>query len=251
MFVYARLPLNLSPLLPMQALDSILSFIAPHHCLGCQVEGTVCCQKCLDGLKLNSTDYACYSCQTKKNLREGICQSCRRESSLDGAFWFSDYKKDLAKSLVKALKFNNIHAASETMARGASSCLPLEVLASSDYICSVPTANKRVRQRGWDQAKLIATSLSHVQKVPRKSFLIRSSSFDQIGATKAERAEASKNFFQPIRKSLLRGETILLVDDVLTTGATLNSAARTLKSAGAKKVYAVTFARQGVEQFKK
>jgi hypothetical protein len=93
MFVYARLPLNLSLLLPMQALDSILSFIAPHHCLECHIEGTVCCQKCLDSLKQNSTEFICYSCQVKDKVKAGICQTCQRKTHLGGVFWFSNYKK--------------------------------------------------------------------------------------------------------------------------------------------------------------
>lgn len=232
----------------MRILDCTLGFIAPHHCLECREEGAICCQKCLEKIKRDSRQPICYSCQSKISSSVGICKDCQMEAALDGIWWFSDYRQDLSKSLIKALKFNNTYAASYVMAKAISSILPPELITSLDYLSAIPTANYRVRQRGWDQAKLITSSTSRIMKIPQKSFLIRVSSFDQIGATKTQRSEASKNFFKPIRSSLFQNKTILLLDDVLTTGATLNSAARTLKSAGAKKVYAVTFARQGVKK---
>lgn len=235
----------------MPIIDSVLSLIAPHHCLICQKEGSLCCQNCLVYLREKLSEKSCYNCQQKQDLDYGICRNCRSHQSLDGVFWYADYKNQYAANIIKALKFNNVHQAASVIAQSLKRCLPEDVLENLDMISAIPTANKRVRQRGWDQAKLISSGFSKQIKKPNKSLLIRTSSFDQIGATKAQRAHASQSFFKPIRLSLIRNSTIILVDDVLTTGSTLNSAAKTLKSAGAKQVYAITFARQGLKRDKR
>lgn len=232
----------------MPLIDSALSFIAPHHCLGCQDEGQICCQKCLKSLQINPQDLVCYNCQISKDVDYGICLACQRKQSLNGVFWYANYKNKITKDLIKALKFNNVHASSKVMATSLKECIPGEVILKTKFISAVPTANKRVRQRGWDQAKLISVSLAKFLKIPNKTLLIRASSFDQIGASKADRVKSSEKFFKPTRLSLIRDNTIIIVDDLVTTGATLNSAAKTLKSAGAKEVYAVAFARQPLKR---
>lgn len=235
----------------MSFIDQALSFIAPHHCYVCRKEGSVCCQKCLKDIRISSGEIACYLCNKRNNVLDGICLNCRSKQYLDGVFWFADYKNKYASKIVKALKFNNVHQASRVMTKAIVDTIPNDIQINLNFIVQIPTANKRVRARGWDQAKLISKYLSKQIRVPNKSLLIRLSSFDQIGAPKLERSIASEKFFKAIRLGLIKDKTILLVDDVLTTGSTLNSAARTLKSAGAKEVYGVTFARQGLAKLKK
>lgn len=173
------------------------------------------------------------------------------KTKLKWSFWYADYKNELAGKLVKSLKFSQIYDAKRAMSFGIlkryeSLHLPVQNV----LVSAIPTANKRVRSRGWDQAKLIAKDFAHKQKLPYKSLLLRTSSFDQIGASKQERQAASQKFFKPIRKALIRNKTIILIDDVVTTGSSLNSAAKALKSAGAKEVYGFAFARQGLRRNK-
>lgn len=115
-------------------------------------------------------------------------------------------------------------------------------------VTSAPTAGRRSRARGWDQAKLIAKSYAKENRLKYKSLLIRTSSFDQIGATRSERTKASQRFFRPNRKVLIRNHAVILIDDIVTTGATLDSAAKELKSAGAKEVHGLVFARQSLKK---
>jgi ComF family protein len=242
----------------MPNLDSALKLIAPHLCLGCRQEGTICCQFCLNKLKISDLRQVCYFCnkslQTQKEAAAGgICSSCKPQQSLDSISYFAGYKDELASSLIKALKFNQVYAAKSPLALAlANLSLSLNPQSNSRIIVTaVPTANKRVRARGWDQAKLIAKQYAKLKSLPYKSLLLRSSSFDQIGASKSQRQEASKKFFKPIRLSLIQNSTIILIDDVVTTGSTLNAAAASLKKAGAKEVYALTFARQPLHKTKK
>lgn len=106
----------------------------------------------------------------------------------------------------------------------------------------VPTATGRVRARGYDHALLIARSLSKATDLPQKSLLARMGQAHQVGANRAARLRQLDSAFRPLRPQQIRGKHILLVDDVLTTGATLETAGRVLKRAGAKQVSAIVFA---------
>lgn len=109
-------------------------------------------------------------------------------------------------------------------------------------ISHVPTANQRVRMRGYDQAKLIATALAKKRALAHKTLLLRRGKARQVGAGRTDRFSHLENAFLPIRLDKIKDAEILLIDDVTTTGATLQSAAKTLKSAGAKTIYAAVFA---------
>jgi len=231
----------------MKYLDLLFSLIAPHHCLSCQQEGSVCCQKCLEEIHDPLAGKICYRCQNKSSATNpGICKLCLSEQSLDSVNWYANYKNQMASNLVKSLKFNNIYASAQVISMAISSLIPQPSQNNKIWIVPAPTAGMRARTRGWDQAKLITKSLAKSKKLPYRSLLVRTSSFDQIGSTKKERSEASKRFFEGHRKALIKDSIIILVDDVITTGSTLNSAAEVLKSAGAKEVHGLVFARQGL-----
>lgn len=231
----------------MKPLDNALDFIAPHHCYGCNTEGTVCCQKCLDEISDTAMGTICYKCSSSIAEGLGICNSCKKSGQyLDSVSWYADYSEPLASRLIKSLKFSHLFASAKPISIATS-----KLISCSKHNCvvtSIPTANKRIRARGWDQAKLIAKNTAKQKNLTYKSLLIRTSSFDQIGASKIQRSQASEKFFKPIRRAHIGGQIIILVDDIVTTGSTLNSAARVLKSVGAKEVHAVTFARQGLKR---
>ncbi len=109
-------------------------------------------------------------------------------------------------------------------------------------VTHAPTATSRVRQRGYDQAALIAKSLASNADIPCASLLRRRGHQEQIGATKQQRAMQLAGAFYTVRQDKIVGKHIILVDDVITTGATLESAARVLLDVGARRVDAIVFA---------
>ncbi len=113
-----------------------------------------------------------------------------------------------------------------------------------DVIAPVPLHPARQRERGFNQASLLAELLSKQVSVPWKLLLERHRyTTTQTALDRAERIENLRNAFR-LRKNIdVRRLRILLIDDVLTTGATLSECARVLKDAGATSVYAVTAAR--------
>lgn len=109
-------------------------------------------------------------------------------------------------------------------------------------ICPAPTANKRVRARGYDQASLIARSLARKRSLTYVELLRRTTSTRQVGANRLERAAQMQAAFTIMKPSMVNGASILLIDDVMTTGATLVAAASLLRDYGAKDVMAAVFA---------
>ena len=113
-------------------------------------------------------------------------------------------------------------------------------------LVAVPLAPSRQRQRGFNQAHLLARELGRQLELPVLDDTCRRvrATALQTGLTRAQRLENVRGSFAPgPRAHLLAGRDILLIDDVLTTGATLSACARTLGRAGARRICALTVAR--------
>jgi ComF family protein len=143
----------------------------------------------------------------------------------------------LAKEIVWRLKFKGASAAAAEMVRHLPDVFPAGVV-----IVPVPTATSRVRRRGYDQAKLLARELANRRQIPYLDCLARSGQSHQVGASRRERLRQLSGAFRVRYPARVEGAHLVLVDDVLTTGATLEAAAVALKQAGAKKVEAAVFA---------
>jgi ComF family protein len=118
-----------------------------------------------------------------------------------------------------------------------------------DLIVAVPLHWSRMRLRGFNQAAVLAAELSTRldAALDNRILLRKRATPPQTGLTRAERIRNLRGVFQVRSKDAVRGRSILLVDDVLTTGATVDACARVLRAAGASKVSAVTAARAELE----
>jgi ComF family protein len=148
----------------------------------------------------------------------------------------------MAKELTRRFKFHYARAAARPIAQLMSEALPF--FARDTIIVHIPTATVRRRQRGFDQAELLARQLARSQHLLQAALLARQGQSRQVGATREQRLQQLINGFHPRKPYLIKGAHILLVDDVTTTGATLEAAAKVLKQAGAKRIDAVVFAQK-------
>jgi ComF family protein len=143
--------------------------------------------------------------------------------------------------LVWKLKFGRARAAADEIA-----AILAERTAFNDpsavIITHVPTATNRVRQRGYDQAALIAKALASRHGIAYTPLLLRQGKHKQVGASRTARVSQLQQAFSPVRRKHIAGTHVVIVDDVVTTGATLTAAAAALKAAGARKVEAIVFA---------
>ncbi|HYH75071.1 MAG TPA: phosphoribosyltransferase family protein [Candidatus Saccharimonadales bacterium] len=222
----------------MSVLEKIISIIAPHECVSCQKEGLLLCIACQNTLPAQVA--ACYKCgRTSHGSR--TCVSCRPSTPLYRVDALTAYE-GLAKELVYGLKFERKQAASVVLG-----LMIAERVAGGrfSYVTHVPTATRRIRMRGYDQAQCIARQVSIQLSIPYAPLLSRTGQQRQVGQHRTIRLQQMRQAFRPTNHAAITNAHILLIDDVLTTGASLESAARALKAAGARRVSGAVFAVAG------
>jgi len=220
----------------MSIIDSLTSVLAPHSCLACNAEKYILCPKCAN--QLPPLPARCYRCQTAS---PGFltCPACRADSRLRSVRVTAAYKST-AKALIWKLKLNGTQAAAKVMAQRLAPLI--ETNGPIAMLVPVPTATNRQRQRGYDQAKLLVHELARQTRLPYRDCLARHGQTHQHGLPRRDRLRQLAAAFRVTRPSAVKGAHIILVDDVVTTGATLEAAAQVLKNAGAADIDAVVFA---------
>jgi competence protein ComFC len=223
----------------MLTLETFISLIAPHECVGCGAEGALVCDMCrLDAFA--PLPDRCYKCA--RLMSDGrVCPTCRRKSPLTHV-WMRTAYEGTAKELVYRMKFARARAAAEVVGQLTVEALPY--LQTEYVVVPVPTAAKRVRQRGYDHAALIARALARHEGFPMQVLLRRLGSARQVGANREVRLTQLQGAFYVSRPERVHGKDILLVDDIVTTGGSIEQAAQALRQAGARSVAAAIFAKK-------
>lgn len=218
-------------------MDMIIGTIAPHSCLACELTGEILCEACVLSV-LPGVPSRCYKCHTlTKN--NSVCKSCARNSFITSV-WVSTYYEEFAKELLNRLKFHRAVAAAKPVAISINETLPN--VNQDMVLCPIPTVNSRVRMRGYDQALEITRYLLKISGLKSENLLVRRGKSRQVGSNRYDRFKHLENAFRVKNNSQIKNKDIILIDDVVTTGATIESAAKTLKKAGAKSVNAALFA---------
>lgn len=223
-----------------RAWEYVLDTAFPPYCFCCEVEGMWLCARCRTHLR-RTHQKNCPLC-TARSANGYLCASCTHDKELRQIISVFHFKQKGIQELVHALKYENIHSAASWMGRCMAAAWRLNGCAIPDLIIPIPLHRSRLRERGYNQAALLARSLcSKLDVALSDDVLIRSRKTpSQTDLSLEERKENILGCFALAKP--LAGLNILLVDDVFTTGATLCEAARILKKGGAQSINALVFA---------
>jgi len=222
----------------MKFKEFILDLLFPKFCLGCKKEGTFLCEDCFATLEI-STSHQKF-----------------KEKNLTDLYFPVNYENFLVKGLIQNFKYPPLikELKKELAFLIISHFLLLDKKPDfSDFVLvPVPLSKKKLRWRGFNQAEEIAKELANFLKIPLISdCLIKiKETKDQVELSEKERRENVKGVFFVKNGEKIVGKNILLIDDVFTTGATMEEAARVLKEAGAKKIVGIVIARASPGQDK-
>lgn len=148
---------------------------------------------------------------------------------------------DIGKELIRRFKFEGDQEAGRLCARYMA-----ELVAAEDFdvVTAAPTTPARRRQRGYDQAVLLAREVARRLAVPYAPGLVRVKHVHQIGQGREQRLAQAEGLYVAVNAREFTFKRVLLIDDVTTTGATLRAAADTLLGTGAAEVVCLAFARE-------
>jgi ComF family protein len=214
----------------MKIIKNLIDIFFPKLCIFCGAEGYLLCPDCRSTITLWS-----YHLESKGKY-------------LDDLYFAADYNQFLVNFSIKKLKYNFLKDLAKDLAEIILD--HFKILGKppdfQDFlIIPIPLHEKRLRQRGFNQAEEIAKVLAEYFKIPlEKNVLFRKKdTLSQTELKREQRIQNVKDAFFVKDSQKIKNKNILLVDDVLTTGATMEEAAKTLKKAGAKKVVGVVLAK--------
>lgn len=217
-------------------LDWLIGLVAPHYCCSCGRIGKILCHNCKYNI-VSEKKNCCLVCGQVARAN-GLCRFCH--PPYDRA-WLVGERSGALSTLINLYKFNNLKSACKDLADLVDQVLPQ--LPVETVLVPVPTVPAHIRQRGYDHVMLIAKKIAKTRKLPLWSVIYRQTKTKQRQAgAKQRQFQASQAF--GVSKKLDKNKIYLLLDDVMTTGATINYATKALKKAGARQVWIIIIARQ-------
>ena len=225
-------------------LNFIGDLFFPPACVGCgdSLPAGVICDACLRGIDRFDTLF-CGTCAARLPEQKKICH--KDAPYMLGAA--GAYDDEPLRALIHALKFQGMTAAAEPLAKILAEYIKRLDLDLAEYIVTpIPLSTQRARARGFNQSALIAKPFADALGLPFEERLLSrilhrkpQSDTEDI----FERRENIKGCFAPAPGADVQNKKIVLVDDVTTSGTTFAEAARVLRSAGAKKIFALAVAK--------
>lgn len=221
-------------------LDKLLQTVAPHPCSGCGKLGDILCGNCEYDI-ISEPVNGCVLCQRLTGV-EGICKQCH--APFERA-WCVGLRTDALETLIDSYKFSRAVAAGDTLGGLIDARLP--DIPDNTIVIPIPTIQKHIRQRGYDHALLIARAFARRRSLQVQPLIKRRTQTVQRDAGRTRRIQqAQEAFVCPV--VLDPDSTYLIVDDVITTGATALYASATLKKAGAQHIWVAAVSRQPLDQ---
>ena len=229
----------------------ILEAVFPTFCVSCKTKYRGwCCDTCWQKITFIKR-LSCPSCHQDEIMGK-FCNNCAPNKHLDGLWTSHYYSETTIKEMIHTLKYNGTRELAKPLGNLLTITLKIHsvpptwhAVPKNDWIVTaVPLTKKRERQRGFNQAELIAQHVAErggyqFEKVLKREHFKKT----QIELSNEKRVSNVKNAFTVNNNHSVNNAAIIIVDDVYTTGSTLEECARVLKISGAKEVWGLTVAR--------
>lgn len=221
-------------------IKAFINLVYPPYCILCDSwlgnESSIICHACWERLKHQCLPF---------NLSPADYQSFSRRLFFDKAIACWDFNPEL-QQIIHSFKYQGMRSLSEYLGSVmAQAVVQDEQYRIADLIIPVPLYSARKRERGYNQSFLLGKKVSELTGIRLEPKLLRRVK-DTKTQTKLNIHQRTVNVSQAFRvknPEIISGKSIILIDDVITTGATLNACAQELKAEGAKKVLVLAIAK--------
>jgi len=231
----------------LNILNGLLSILFPTQCAGCKryikdFKYVYVCPKCYEGLRLLPQRICPVCAKPIQSEHADGCMECKERGNEFSYVLAAGIYEGALKEMIHYMKFNNKKSAAKIAAGFIMERVDFKIFAGADMIVAAPLSRDSIAARGYNQTYEVAKLLSEKTGIP----IVRN--VKKIKETppqnKLDRKERLKNLKGAFEvKENLAGKTIVVVDDVFTTGATINEIAKTLKKSFAKEVRGLVIAR--------
>jgi ComF family protein len=231
-------------------LQWFLDCLFPKECLICKHEGGYFCQSC-QAKTLFTYPLICFGC-SKINVSSGICQDCQPRYAFDGIIIAADYEDEVIGALIRMYKYRFVKSLAYDLSNILNKKLEVFIQQSqlgyviehdffSAVVLGVPLSQRRERWREFNQAQLLAMQVAEYCNLEFRNDILQRE--HRPAQAKLNSSERLHNLIDSFQATTTSPSLIILVDDVVTTGATLHEAAKALKKAGALEVWGLVVAK--------
>lgn len=223
-------------------------FMKNHSCICCYQEISddtkyMLCEKCKNDIEILN-DKICLKCGDKLNKNENCINDCKKNNYVFERNYSNFYYTKSAAKIIKNLKYGKKKYLAKYIAEMMSE--NDQIFDNIDVILYVPSSKKRLRERGFNQSKVLAEEIAKIKNISISNGLIKTKeTIHQAGGSQKDRMKNLKNSFAFDEKLVneVAGKNVLIVDDVFTTGSTLNECSKVVKKLNPKRIKTLTFAK--------
>lgn len=225
---------------------TLLDILFPKFCAGCRKEGVFLCGACQTALQSRTLTPACPVCSFRNGT--GItCKPCRKKTALGRCISVFPYREKIIRELLHMYKYNRTRELEQILADFliAYAHRPNMPFPKTAIVVPVPLYAARMRERGFNQSEEIGKRFAGAFGFAYRNDVLRRTAYTKSQVACADFRERRGNIagvFTARKTPEILHKTILLIDDITTSGATIDEAARVLKNAGAKSVWGMTIA---------
>jgi len=221
---------------------------ACHHCGANADAGSFLCWECMAGIMYVQTPFCslCGDPVPGHIDHEYLCVQCSREQPFFDAARSAVRHESIMRQAIVDMKYHHSAWLAADLVNLLEACYRAHYAeVTFDAVCYVPLLAVKRRERGFNQAELLAGALAVRLQLPVIKRALKRTRFtvSQTRLTAVQRSANTRGLFATRRPREIKDKQLLLIDDVMTTGATVNDCARALKEAGAQSVHVLTVAR--------